>query len=1126
MVGKAPDAVSEQSEITEATPELSGPGYRFVAPSLNDPRFRLTAVTMTLHVLGQVAFNFNLSIAQILVSLVSAGLVEFVVRARRERVIAWPASALLSGNGVALILRVPGTEPGDWWSMRGWYIFAGVSAAAVASKYVIRWRGTHIFNPSNLALVVAFVALGEQRVDPQILWWGPWSVPIAIAFAVILLGSVVITLNVGQMRTAISFWATFAALSGVIAASGHAITTNWHVGPLSGWPYWVTLVTSPEVLVFLFFMITDPKTSPATSAAKTIFGTSIAVVSAVIVSTQLGEFGTKVGILAGLVVLCPFVPLIDRIGVPATETADAARRAPNRLVPVGARVLGAGVLAVVACMPLVYLAGNARSFEDARGPADEVDLGRRDEFNMSGVELPEVELDPQAARSAFRLTPELAHDIGTDVAVSLLLETEAVATLDTGLLSVATVGDRRDELADAFKQIKQSTNPPPGRVSYDFKSLKVTLLKRDDGPQTPPELAVHVEAEVRTAAQKTFRLDDTFTVVEVDDTYLISGQYSPDRRNAVSAALGDLDGVASSGSDPDSNGHSAAATDATPAELAGIKLADRSVEVGLTLPQSRYDLGEGQNYRIGGAAVGDFDNDGWPDIFLSRVGYPNVLLRNVEGRLTDVTISSGLADAPATAPIVGGSTAATFIDINGDSNMDLIVLGVPGTPNRLYLGDGQGHFSDETSRWGLPGSPAPRSGSMHLGLAVADIDLDGDLDVLLVASEPDRVRTALTDAEVTNNDLCSAKARDVVSGLAKAPSKTVLLRNTGERFEDATATLGVDLSKTAASTARFADVTGDGRDDLIIGGHFCTSKLLVNVDGRFEDATAGSGLDQVSRMTGVSVADLDRDGHMDLVTTGISYHDESGECPFTSLRQGCAGNHVLLGTGEGKFRDASQDYGMVDGNWAWGSAVADLNNDSFDDLFIVNGIANVASWLASQNGLSNPPPVSSLRGTGNKLWIGAGGPPLRRVDMSGWEGFEGELSSNSRDGRAVVAADFNRDGRVDLLVVNSGEAPALLMNETVNANRWIDVQLNDPTSRNNFGVGAVVRIELTDGTVLTRRVGPMRSYQAGGPLHTHFGLGPEGSIARVVLRWPDGHTQQIDSPQPNQRLVVNREGAR
>ena len=160
---------------------IRGTHYPVLLPTVRDPRLHLAAVIVTLQVLGQVAFDFQLSIAQILVSLAVAGILEVAITFRTQRVLMWPASALLTGNGVAFILRVPGTEHGDWWSMNGWWIFAGTSAVALLSKYVIRVRGRHVFNPSNFGLVLCFLLLGAQRADPLALWWGPLSPSLVFA---------------------------------------------------------------------------------------------------------------------------------------------------------------------------------------------------------------------------------------------------------------------------------------------------------------------------------------------------------------------------------------------------------------------------------------------------------------------------------------------------------------------------------------------------------------------------------------------------------------------------------------------------------------------------------------------------------------------------------------------------------------------------------------------------------------------------------------------------------------------------------------------------------------------------------------------------------------------------------
>src|SRR5437763_10818955 len=149
---------------------IFGREYTVILPSIRDPRMHVAAVLVTLQVLGQTVLGFRLSVAQILICLATGALIEFVVAFFKDSAIMWPASGLLTGNSTAFILRTPGTFHGDWWSTNGIWVFIGVVAFAMASKYLIRWRGRHIFNPSNLALVLAFVLLGPQYPEPQELW--------------------------------------------------------------------------------------------------------------------------------------------------------------------------------------------------------------------------------------------------------------------------------------------------------------------------------------------------------------------------------------------------------------------------------------------------------------------------------------------------------------------------------------------------------------------------------------------------------------------------------------------------------------------------------------------------------------------------------------------------------------------------------------------------------------------------------------------------------------------------------------------------------------------------------------------------------------------------------------------
>jgi Na+-translocating ferredoxin:NAD+ oxidoreductase RnfD subunit len=292
------------------TLSLRGAKYPVVLPKLSDPRLHLAATITSLQVIGQVGFRFQLSIAQILISLATCALLEIAIAARRQHVLLWPASALLTGNGVAFVLRVPGTAHGDWWSVRGWWIFAATAAVALLSKHVLVWRGAHIFNPSNIGLVICFLALDRTRAAPLDFWWGPMSSWLVLALVVIVGGGFTILWRLHLLRVALGFWISFAAGIAVVAAAGHAMSARWHLGPVTGFHFWAVLVTSPEVLVFLFFMITDPKTAPRGARARLVYAVSLGLLGALLIAPTTTEFASKVALLGSLAVVCLAMPVL------------------------------------------------------------------------------------------------------------------------------------------------------------------------------------------------------------------------------------------------------------------------------------------------------------------------------------------------------------------------------------------------------------------------------------------------------------------------------------------------------------------------------------------------------------------------------------------------------------------------------------------------------------------------------------------------------------------------------------------------------------------------------------------------------------------------------------------------
>ena len=311
--------------MTARTLTLRGDTYPLVLPNIRDPRLHVAAVIITIHVLGQVTLNFRVSIPQILAAILTCAVLEVLLTFRSSKAFVWPASAMLTGSGVALILRLTGQAPNDHWTFDGWYVFATVAGLALLSKYVIRYRGNHIFNPSNIGLVVAFLVLGMTRVEPLDFWWGPLDLGLVAAYAVILIGGTLITRRLKLLALAATFWLALAAGLGVLAASGHCMTANWAFAPVCGVDYWRVIVTSPEVMIFLFFMITDPKTVPLGQVGRVMFGLLVAIACVLLMAPQTDEWWTKVGLLSGLVLVCAVRPLLDRAVPEPRSAADDLR---------------------------------------------------------------------------------------------------------------------------------------------------------------------------------------------------------------------------------------------------------------------------------------------------------------------------------------------------------------------------------------------------------------------------------------------------------------------------------------------------------------------------------------------------------------------------------------------------------------------------------------------------------------------------------------------------------------------------------------------------------------------------------------------------------------------------------
>ncbi len=488
---------------------IRGRDYPVLLPSLRDARLHVAAVLLTLQVLGQTVLDFRLSVAQILLCLLAGALIEFTVSFFKDKVILWPASGLLTGNSTAFILRTPGTLHGDWWSLHGIWIFLGVVAVSMASKYLIRWKGRHIFNPSNLGLVLAFVALGPQYTEPQDLWWiplGPWMY---VTYAILIVGGLLIAWELKLLGLELGFYAAFALFLALSLAPvpDHCMVASWHAAPLCSEQLWQILITSPEVMIFALFMIPDPRTVPDGQVGRFVFGVFVALLSVLLIGPTVLEFWTKTAILASLVIACasrfalvrlvapleagiglgaglrrmswraPAAVLVGLLLVAALPVAsDAATHDPQPAaelsdgsLPTLSLIVGSGP-AIVG-----WITGSAGGA--LPGPAaSSARLGASARVWVL-PQIPQVSVPDAVTSFDPSITQSVATQMAHDAVLDLIIESEARRTHDTNLATQAAEGDGLTEFVSVINDDIAHHVVVEKTYTFDRVSLALYLPK-------------------------------------------------------------------------------------------------------------------------------------------------------------------------------------------------------------------------------------------------------------------------------------------------------------------------------------------------------------------------------------------------------------------------------------------------------------------------------------------------------------------------------------------------------------------------------------------------------------------------------------------------------------------------
>ena len=696
-----------------AAPAPSGPTfvirgrpYPVLLPKLADPRLHLAAVIISLQIIGQVGFHFELSIAQILLAIGTCAVLEVAIAMRQQHVILWPASATLTGNGVAFVLRVPGTVHGDWWSLRGWWIYVGTAAVSLLSKHVIRWRGEHIFNPSNIGLVLCFLLLGRTRAAPLDFWWGPMSAWLVIALAIIVAGGFLILRRLKLLRVALGFWASFAVAIGVLALAGHTMTARWHLGPISGFQLWWVLVTSPEVLVFLFFMITDPKTAPRSPNARLAYAVSLGLLAGVLIAPTITEYAAKVALLGSLALVCLALPVLRSIRLPLDRRFVVGIATGAVVVSVGAIVAGNAPSVAAASRAVPTGALPPITILPARGVQTKLDLHTA---QLIAHDL--LAAKPSASAGPLRIWLVQGLEQGPPTAT----------VQDAGLTyHLHQTADEHWALPSAARSVPVETTPAP--VSSALRGLRLRNVAPAAGLDFRQGSFRYGVSNDYTAmmgggvcwldyngdgwqdlfAVNSYASSDSSRFVAhggLPRTQLFENVHGHFRNVTASAHAGlQVQGDGCVAADLNGDGR----PDLIVTTTNGIELLWNSGSG--TFTEGAHAAGMSASGWYTGVAVADVNGDGRPDVFVagyarpydtvpnSLAGFPTNLVGvrdllylnegnrpNGRARFREAGVRAGL-EASAFSHGLG----ATFLDVNGDGRPDLYVANDE-DPNQLYV---------------------------------------------------------------------------------------------------------------------------------------------------------------------------------------------------------------------------------------------------------------------------------------------------------------------------------------------------------------------------------------------------------------------------------------------------------
>jgi hypothetical protein len=490
-----------------------------------------------------------------------------------------------------------------------------------------------------------------------------------------------------------------------------------------------------------------------------------------------------------------------------------------------------------------------------------------------------------------------------------------------------------------------------------------------------------------------------------------------------------------------------------------------------------------------GVAWGDFDNDGYEDLFVVSAGgpldappsqlAPSLLFRNLgNGKFQKVE------NFPDTR-IIGMDAA--WGDYNNDGWLDLVVTGY----NTLLLfRNDRGvlvrdtHFPDLKGFW--------------TGAAWGDYDRDGYLDLYVCGYVQYKPGTGGASQQF------GLEVPFTLNPSSYEPQRNLLFHNNGDgTFTEVAEKLGVANRQGRSLSALWHDFDGDGWLDLYVANDVSENKFFLNKHGRFVDASSAAWVGEYRGSMGLAAGDFDRDGDDDLFISHwvaqqyALYQSLLEEQKFAAQQKnGTPDSRELHFTDVAELRGIGQVSLQSIG---WGTSFVDFDSDGWLDLVVANG----STFETSEQPRKLKPMPSFL------FWNRRG---EFFHDLAPWN----VALSTPHASRGLAVADYNNDGAMDIAIVDHGEGVRLLRNDITQGN-WLELRLHSRVGGTHqaigFGDGATV-IAYAGGVGLRRTV-TSASYLSQDTRRVHFGLGKKPRADKIEVRWLDGHVDEYRQVEAN-----------